>query len=158
MTWCDLRARPCAWARLADMPRTARTRRAFARSRSAIPADHVGPSGGAESRPAADHRTRRLRGSGGGFRAKARASARLRRSRAPDWFELRAETDDVAFPVIKDVPAEPNPSARRLERPRTPAPAADGNGLRMQEDDDDQEEEDDDFDGDGEVVERTQCG
>ena len=40
--------------------------------------------------------------------------------RAPDWFELSAESDDVAFPVIKDLPAEPSFDDRGPSKPAPP--------------------------------------
>jgi biopolymer transport protein ExbD len=60
---------------------------------------------------------------------------------APDWFNLRSETDDVAFPVIKDIPkpsgfADPGPS-------KPAAPLAPGWSWEEAEDDDDESEDDD---------------
>jgi len=63
--------------------------------------------------------------------------------RAPDWFELRQESDDVAFPVIKDLPAEPKPPAAGPQTFEAPAP---GGWLWAEEADDDEDEGDDDLD------------
>lgn len=41
--------------------------------------------------------------------------------RAPDWLELRAESDDVAFPVIKDEPGDPGRGDQGPEKPSAPA-------------------------------------
>jgi biopolymer transport protein ExbD len=53
---------------------------------------------------------------------------------APDWLELRSESDDVSFPVIKDLPHEPKPANAG---PQTPDVLPQGGWLWAEEDDDD---------------------
>jgi biopolymer transport protein ExbD len=69
----------------------------------------------------------------------------------PDWFELRAESDDVAFPVIEDVPAQPKLRPGGSTPPEVPP--AGGWGWAGDGEDDDREEAEDDFDGGIEIAE-----
>ena len=71
--------------------------------------------------------------------------------RSPDWVELRNESDDVAFPVIDDQPAEPVSGARALND-NEPVPP--GGWLWTEE----IEEEDDDFAEEVEEVNDTTAG
>jgi biopolymer transport protein ExbD len=70
-------------------------------------------------------------------------SAQGRALRAPDLFELQAEPDDVAFPVINDELSE---SKRALAGSKGPEVPPSGGWVWAEDaDDEDQEEEDDDF-------------
>ncbi len=68
--------------------------------------------------------------------------------RSPDWLELRSESDDVAFPVIKD-PITPPAAAPKPPEPH-PSPAAPSSKtedwLWAEEVDDDDDDDDDDED------------
>jgi biopolymer transport protein ExbD len=69
---------------------------------------------------------------------------------APNWLEMQAEPDDVAFPVIKDEPAEPK---RTPAGSRTPEVPASGGWVWAERDEEDREEEDKDFVGEPDAVE-----
>jgi biopolymer transport protein ExbD len=78
-------------------------------------------------------------------------SVQGRALRAPDLFELQAEPDDVAFPVINDESAE---SKRALAGSNSPeVPPSSGWVWAEDGDDEDQKEEDDDFVERREIVE-----
>jgi len=72
--------------------------------------------------------------------------------RAPDWFELRSEADDVAFPVIKDAPAEPKLRPSSSRTPEVPPVAA---WSWADDGEDDEEEDDDELDAGLVVVEEA---
>jgi biopolymer transport protein ExbD len=58
--------------------------------------------------------------------------------RAPDWLELRSETDDVAFPVLDDSSPQPKPAEQGPVPTEANLP---GGWLWAEEDDDDDEDE-----------------
>jgi biopolymer transport protein ExbD len=70
--------------------------------------------------------------------------------RAPDWFHLRSETDDVAFPVLKDQPEKPVP-------PEIPAPATAPPWVWAEQGADEDEDEDEN-EGGGEDDEAGEVG
>jgi biopolymer transport protein ExbD len=65
---------------------------------------------------------------------------------APDWLELRSETDDVAFPVLKDYP--PEATAKGPDSGSAAAEADLPGGWLWAEEDDEDEDEHDENDGD----------
>jgi biopolymer transport protein ExbD len=69
--------------------------------------------------------------------------------RAPDWLELRSETDDVAFPVLKDAPSDAK-AVSRGPAPAEPEPPG-GWHWAADADDADNDEEDNAFDERGEI-------
>jgi biopolymer transport protein ExbD len=69
--------------------------------------------------------------------------------RAPDWFQLRSESDDVAFPVMKEQQAKP-------PAPPSPGPATEPAWLWAK--DDDEEPEDDEQSARLEVLDDDRAG
>jgi biopolymer transport protein ExbD len=70
--------------------------------------------------------------------------------RAPDWFNLRSESDDVAFPVIKDAPIDTSMRDRGSATPAAPPAAA-----WSWEQDDDNDDEDENAPEDHEEIDRA---
>ena len=124
-TWFDRPGSSVAWSRLAEFPELIGGRgrlRASPAKSAGIAADLQNPES------ARDSRAERLRGRVRRFRSRAfRFPAHSAAS--PDWVELRNDSDDVAFPVINDLPPGPRPQARAPKRPSPPR-RADGCGPK----------------------------
>jgi biopolymer transport protein ExbD len=65
--------------------------------------------------------------------------------RDPDWLQLRAESDDVSFPVIKGAPDQP-----RIDESRSPKPAAPN--WTWEPDDEEEEEAEEDEQGEAQYT------
>jgi biopolymer transport protein ExbD len=128
-----------AWIRLADIGDLVAP---------AAPASELAPSPPPESAPREPAHPVRASSPPGDFEFQADdAASNLALPTVPtenlrDWLELRSETDDVAFPVLKDSQPEP----KSIDHGSAPAEAnLPGGWLWAEEDDEDEDENDGDY-------------